>query len=104
MAFEGKFYPADGGPSRPIPGFEPEDRIANWAAEPETLFVLHKQPTGDFQVYRLDPTGRRTLVHQIAHPPGAVAGQWFSITPDGSAYAITYSVSQSELFRVTGLK
>jgi Tol biopolymer transport system component len=102
--FDGKLYPTDGGAPRPIPGFEPGDVVVRWAAEPGTLFVRHKIESGDEQVFRLDPAGRRTLAVQIARPSGTVMGRWFSITPDGSAYAITYAVSQSDLFRVTGLK
>jgi hypothetical protein len=101
---DGKLYPTDGGAPRPIPGFEPGDVVVRWAAEPGTLFVRHKMDSGDEQVFRLDPAGRRTLAVQIARPSGTVMGRWFSITPDGSAYAITYAVSQSDLFRVTGLK
>jgi Tol biopolymer transport system component len=103
-ATDGKLYPTDGGAPRPIPGFEPGDLVARWASEPGSLFVRRKLESGDNEVFRLDAIGRRTLVHQIARPPGSVLGRWFTITPDGSAYAITYSVGQSDLFRVTGLK
>jgi Tol biopolymer transport system component/tRNA A-37 threonylcarbamoyl transferase component Bud32 len=104
VASDGQFYPTDGGAPRPIPGFEPNDRVARWAAERGSLFVRPKLDSGDQQVFLLDAAGRRTLVHQIARVPGTVGGQWFSITPDGSAYVFTYSISQSDLFRVTGLK
>ncbi len=103
-ATDGKLYPTDGGASRPIPGIEVEDLVERWAAEPGSLFVRRKLESGDQQIFRLDATGRRTLVHQIARVPGSVMGRWFTITPDGSAYAMTYSVGQSDLFRVTGLK
>ena len=56
-----------------------------------------------YQMFLLDTTGRRTPAHQLDRVPGSSLGQWFAVTPDGSAYAWTYSVSQSELFRVTGL-
>ena len=103
-ATDGKLYPTDGGGPRPIPGIEPADLVERWAAEPGSLLVRRKLESGDQQVFRLDATGRRTLVHQIARVPGSVMGRWFTITPDGSAYAMTYSIGQSDLFRVTGLK
>ena len=101
---DGKLYPTDGGAPRPIPGFEPGDLVERWASEPAVLFVRRKLESGDHQVFRLDAAGRRTLMHQIARVPGSVMGRWFTITPDGSAYAMTYSASQSDLYRVTGLK
>jgi hypothetical protein len=104
VAPDGKLYPTDGGAPRLIPGIDPADRIESFAAEPGNLFVRRRLPAGDFQILRVDAaTGRRTLLHQIARIPGTVGGQWFAITPDGSAYAMTYSVSQSDLFRVTAL-
>jgi Tol biopolymer transport system component len=102
-SFDGKLYPSDGAAPRPIPGFQPDDRIVGWAAEPGSLFVLRTAADGNHEVYRLETTGRRTLVHAIERIAGTDAGQWFVITPDGSTYAITYTVSQSDLFRVTGL-
>ena len=103
VASQGNFYPADGGAPRPIPGIEADDRVVGWAAEPHSLFVVQKQDSGDFQVIRLDASGHRTLVHQIARVPGTTGGQSFAITPDGSTYVMTYGVSQADLFRVTGL-
>ncbi len=104
VASGGKLYPTDGGAPRPIPGFEPDDLVAGWTADSRDLYLLRRLPSGESQVFRLDATGTRTLLHQIARVPGTTAGVWFSITPDGSAYAMTYSVAQADLFRVTGLK
>jgi Tol biopolymer transport system component len=104
-AFRRQLYSADGGPPRPIPGIEPEDRVVGWGSEPRSLFVLRRLETGGGQVFRLDATGRRTPVRQIAPVPGATswAGE-FTITPDASAYVMTYAVAQADLFRVTGLR
>jgi Tol biopolymer transport system component len=99
-----KLYPLDGGAPRPIPGAEPGDIVERWGIEPGTLFVRRKLDSGDLEVFRLDATGRRALVHHITRVPGSVIGRWFTITPDGSAYVTTYSVGQSDLFRVTGLR
>jgi hypothetical protein len=69
--------------------------------------VRRSLPSGEYEVYRLDAdTGRRTLVHRIARVPGAGAGssRWFTITPDGAAYFMSYTLSQADLFRVTGLR
>jgi len=100
----GTFYPTNGGAPRPIPGFEAADVVERFASEPGTLIVRQPLPSGDQQIFRLDSTGKRTLMYQIARPPGSTMGRWFTTTPDGSAYVVTYSVSQSDLFRVTGLK
>jgi len=103
-AFGGKIYAASGGAPRPIPGIEPDDRVVGWASQPGGLFVARRLDAGDYQMLLLDAAGRRTPAHQLERVPGSSVGQWFAITPDGSAYAWTYSVSQSDLFRVTGLR
>ncbi len=103
-AFDGKIYSADGGAPRPILGIEPGDRIIGWASQSRGLFVGRRLESGDFQIFHLDAGGRRTLAHQLERVPGSTMGQSFAITPDGSAYVWTYSVAQSDLFRVTGLK
>ncbi len=104
VAFRGKIYAANGGAPRPIPGIEPGDRIVGWASGSGGLFVVRRLDSGDYQMFLLDAAGRRTLAHQLERVPGSTLGQWFAVTPDGSAYAWTYSVAQSDLFRVTGLK
>ena len=105
VAFEGKLYAASGAAPRPIPGFAPGDRVEGWTGDSRALFLRHDLPSEDQQVFRLElATGRRTLLHEIARLPNARPGPWFTITPDGSAYFLSYSVNQSELFRVTGLK
>jgi Tol biopolymer transport system component len=103
-ATDGKLYPTDGGAPRPVPGIEPGDLIERWAVEPGSLLVRRTLDSGDLQVFRLDAAGRRTLIHQIARVPGTVIGRWLTITPDGSAYAVTYSASQADLFEITGLR
>jgi tRNA A-37 threonylcarbamoyl transferase component Bud32 len=105
VPFEGKLYPSDGGPPRPIQGLEPDDRIEAWASDPRSLFVRRSLPSGEYEVFRLDTTtGRRTLEYRIARVPGAGPGPWFTTTPDGSAYFISYSLAQADLYRVTDLR
>ena len=104
VAFGGKIYAADGSAPRPIPGIDPDDLIVGWASGSGGLFVVRRLDSGDYQMFLLDAAGRRTPAHQLERVPGSTLGQWFAITPDGSAYVWTYSVSQSDLFRVTGLK
>jgi len=105
VAFDGKLYPTRDGSPRPIPGIEPDDLLAGWGSDSRTLFLLRRLPTGEAEVFRLDvTTGRRTVEHQIVRVPGATAGVWFAITPDGSAWVTTYFLAQAELYRVTGLK
>ncbi len=103
-AFRGQFYPAIGGAPTPIPGFQAGDRVVQFAAEPRTLFIARLLDSGDQQIFRLDPAGRRTPLHLIPNPPGAIGGLGFAITPDGSAFVMGYYVAQSDLFRVTGIR
>jgi eukaryotic-like serine/threonine-protein kinase len=104
VAADGKLVPLDGGAPRSIPGLEPDDLNVSWAADSRGLFVRRRLASGENQVFRLDPTGKRSLVHQIEPVPGRNPGIWFDITPDGSAYAMTYTDLQSDLYRVTGLR
>lgn len=104
VAFDRRLYPVDGGAPRPIPGIEPDERVVGWASDPDSVLTLRKPMSGAGQVFRLDATGRRTPVRQIPPVPAASWGQTFAITPDGSAYVMTYTVAQADLFRVTGLK
>ena len=105
VAFDGKLYAIDGAAPRPIPGIETDEQVEGWASDSHGLFVRRRLPSGEYQVFRLDiGTGRRTLEHQIARVPGAGPGPWFTITPDGSAYFMSYSSAQADLFRLTGLK
>jgi Tol biopolymer transport system component len=104
VAFDGKLYSTAGAAPRPIPGIEPDDRVEGWASDSGSLFVRRRTPSGEQQVFRLDAaTGRRTLVHRVAVPGGGPV-LWFTITPDGSAYFMSYGVTQADLYRVTGLK
>jgi len=104
VAFDRKLYPVDGGAPRPIPGIEPDERVIGWAPEPRSVLTLRKPASGAGQVFRLDADGRRTPVRQIPPVPGSNWGQAFAITPDGSAYVMTYTLAQADLFRVTGLR
>jgi hypothetical protein len=56
------------------------------------------------RVRRPDSSWNRTSLDPFEFSLGATMGIWFVITPDGGTYATTYFVSQSELFRVTGLR
>jgi Tol biopolymer transport system component len=104
VAFKENFYPADGGAPQAIPGIDPDDRIVGFALEPRSLILSHKQGVDDWQVLKLDAAGHRTVLHQIVHVSSTSGGQNFTVTPDGSAYVMTYAVNQADLFRVTGLK
>jgi Tol biopolymer transport system component len=105
VADEGKIYSADGGAPQPIPGYEPGDRTIGWSSDSRAVFVRHNLPSDDTQIFRIErATGRKTLVHHIPRQGTVHPGVWLVVTPDGSAYAYSYAASQSELFRITGLK
>jgi Tol biopolymer transport system component len=102
---DGKVYPAGGGTPQPIPGHELGERPIGWTSDSRAVFVRHDLPSDDTQIFRVDlATGRKTLAHHIAHQGTVHPGVWMTVTPDGSSYAYSYAVTQSELFRITGLK
>ena len=101
---DGKLYPTSGGAPRAIPGFEAKDRIEGWDPGSASIFVRSDLSSGNANVFRLDGDGRRTLIHAVDAVPGASLGIWLGITPDGSTCVITYTIVETDLFRVTGLK
>jgi hypothetical protein len=104
VAWEGNLYAAGTAP-RPIPGGEPADQPTAWSADSRSLFVRQVLDSGTQKVFRIDlDTGGRTLLHEIPRLPRAEPRAWFTLTPDGSAYAFSYGTAEGDLYRVTGLR
>jgi hypothetical protein len=101
-----KRYPFDGGEPSPLPGLrQTERRVLNFSASGEEAYTFERNEllgriwkvnleTGAREIWReLAPSDRSGVLVQ-----GAVA-----ITPDGSAYAYSYSLTLGALHLVKGL-
>ncbi len=101
-------YPVDGGPARPIEGFEPNDVLLRWS--PDHRFVYAgsgNRQSLTARVYRIEvSTGRRELWKEFSLPdPTGVSGiSCSAITPDGKSFIFSYSQRFSDLYIVDGLK
>jgi hypothetical protein len=99
----------DGGPTRPCPGIEPQDRLLRWSADGRSIFIRRDERLA-IQVYRLDvASGGRTLLWELAPPDRAGVTLYHDnfnlrVTPDGKSYAYSFLRSLSELYLVEGLK
>lgn len=103
---KGGLYPIDGGETRTLPGWLPEDTWITWSADGRSAYVYHDEKTSA-PVYRLDvATGKRQLVATLApnDPAGVTAILNVRMTPDGKAYAYSYYRELSDLFLVEGVR
>jgi eukaryotic-like serine/threonine-protein kinase len=101
-----KIYPLDGGATRTIAGFDPDDNILAWSAVGGFLYVT---PEGDVPAHigRFDlATGRKELWKTLVPPDeaSAYAIVGLHVTRDGKFWAYTVLRNNfSELWQVTGL-
>jgi serine/threonine protein kinase len=99
-------YPVVSGDAKPVVGWMPEDIWITWATDGKSAFVYRDERTSA-PVYRLDVTsGKRELVRtlEVGDPAGLTAIPNVRFTPDGKAYAYSYSRELSDLFLVQGVK
>jgi hypothetical protein len=99
--------PVAGGPTRPLTGIDPRDRILQWSADGETLYLgdYGQLPLKVFR-YRIATAAREVWKEFMpADRAGVVRINNIAITPDGSAYAYSFGrVLASDLFVVSGWK
>ena len=101
-----RLFPADGGASREVPGYEDGDVIIRWADDGHSLFVFKRNEL-PARVFRLDvETGKRTpwLELMPADPAGVTRIPTIVMSPDGRSYAYNFKRELSDLYRIRGLK
>jgi Tol biopolymer transport system component len=103
---KGYLYPAAGGESRIVNGFEPGDLPIGWNQDGRSLYVYR---TGEVpaKVYQLElATGKKTLWKQIVpvDPTGVSTIGPILITPDGKTYVYGFHRTLGDLYLVEGLK
>jgi hypothetical protein len=97
-------YPLAGGEPRAIPALGGEDAVVGWSGVGRLLVSRGRLPT---RIFHLDlAAGTMTLWTELAPPDraGVVGVSAFSATPDGSAYAYSFSRSLCDLYVVEGLR
>jgi eukaryotic-like serine/threonine-protein kinase len=101
-----QLFPAEGGVSRPVRGFEPDDVVVRWAADGHSLFVFKRNQL-PARVFRLDlETGKRVpwLELMPADAAGVTRIPIVVMTPDGKSYAYNLTRDLSDLYLIRGLK
>jgi dipeptidyl aminopeptidase/acylaminoacyl peptidase len=99
-------WPMDGGPSRDLPGSQPDDRPVAFTADGQAVWVFHRGEV-PAQVLLVDvDTGRRTVWKTLwpPDPAGVYSITRFKVTPGGNAYFYSYASTLSQLYLVRGLK
>ena len=99
------FYPTAGGEPRHVPDTSDGDMPVRWSADGLTLYVRQRGEV-PARIYRLAlATGERALWSELmpADPSGVCEILRIVLTPDGEAYAYTYTRDLSDLFLAEGL-
>ena len=99
--------PLEGGPSRAIPGLEPEDRPLRWASDGRALFVGHGRAELPARVFLVDTeTGHRKVWKEfMPADPAGITDVWpWAISADGKTILFLYTRILSELYLAEGLK
>jgi DNA-binding winged helix-turn-helix (wHTH) protein/Tol biopolymer transport system component len=100
-----RLYPMDGGTSRAIPGFLPDDSFT-WSSDPHVLYVYQGRQL-PIRLYRLNIlTGERQFFREF-HPidtTGLCHMTHVLLSGDGRAYVYSYTRMLSDLYLVKGLK
>jgi hypothetical protein len=100
-------YPLEGGPARPVPGLQPDDRPVRWASDGRGLFVTVRSRQLPSRVIRVDlETGERKVWKEFQ--PADVAGLTFlgasAISRDEQTILFTYLRMLCELQLAEGLR
>jgi hypothetical protein len=98
-------YPIGGGEPTEISGYQPGEGTDQFSADGRFLYI-HPNADVPIKVQRLElATGRREPWRTLMPADGAGVSQLSPvITPDGSAYALSYVRTLSDLFLVDGVK
>jgi len=99
-------FPADSGPSRPVPGDSPGDVVLGWTGDSRGLYVFRRGEV-PARIFRVDlATGHRQLWKELgpADRTGVALVYWALIAADGRSYVYVFDRAQDDLYLVTGLR
>jgi len=98
-------FPVDGGPARPIPGFEEYLFVVGWAPDSCSIYVSDNREPVKISRVRLED-GRSELWKELrpADATGVCGIGTVVISPETGAYAYSYERVLSDLYLVEGLK
>jgi eukaryotic-like serine/threonine-protein kinase len=99
-------FPVSGGEPQPIPGVQPNERIAGFTADGNSVFVYNFAGLPCL-ITRIDlATGKRAGWKQLvpADAAGVDAIGGIGMTPDAKSYVYSYPRTLSDLYVVEGLK
>jgi eukaryotic-like serine/threonine-protein kinase len=99
-------FPIDGAEPREIPGAKPLEGVLQWTPDGRSVYMAARGEV-PMRVDRVDlETGARELWREIAPSDmaGVTALHRLQVTPEGHAYAYSYTQLLSELHVVSGLR
>jgi Tol biopolymer transport system component len=99
-------YSVDGGPPKPVPVVEPEERVFGWSADGRAVFAFQRGAL-PADMHRIDiTTGERKLYRQLS-PSDATGVDGLTrvvMTPDESTLVFSYPQSLCDLYVIEGLR
>ncbi|MEX1246336.1 MAG: protein kinase [Thermoanaerobaculia bacterium] len=100
------FYPAGGGPSRPIPGLTEGDRPIRWSSDGRALFVA-KDSGNSTRVHRLDmASGHSEFLKELSpsDPTGVLGPPDVLLSADGKSWVYSYYRDLCDLYLLDGVR
>ena len=100
-------FPLEGGEPRPVPAAKPDEALAGWGADSQSIYVYPIE--GDLPV-RIDAidlySGRRQPLKEITPPDVQAFGgiEHVVVTPGAKAYAYQYGQYLCILYVIEGLR
>ncbi len=99
-------YPLGGGEPSPVRGLAPGDIPVAWSGDGRFLLIGRRGEV-PLKVYRLElATGQKELWRELVppDPAGIITVGRIAVTPDGTAFAYSYTRSLADLYVVEGLR
>jgi serine/threonine protein kinase/dipeptidyl aminopeptidase/acylaminoacyl peptidase len=100
-------FPVEGGEPRPVPGTRPDEVLAGWGADSQSVYVYPLEGDPPVRIDTIDlRSGRRQPFKEITPPDLQAFGgiQSILVTPGGKAYAYQYGQYLCTLYVIEGLR
>ncbi len=100
-------FPVEGGEPRAAPGAKPQDVLAGWGADSQSLYVYALEADVPVKIDTIDVrSGRRQPFREITPPDAQAFGgiEKVMVTPGGNAFAYQYGQYLCILYVIEGLR
>ena len=100
-------FPVEGGEPRPVPATTPDEVLAGWGADSQSVYVYPLESDLPVKIDTIDlRSGHRQAFKEITPPDSQAFGgiQNIVVTPGGKAYAYQYVQALCILYVIEGLR